>query len=850
MVDQDLLGSLARAWITRKRYAKLLIQNENRDKVAKEILDTEIIYVRNLEVIVQYYLKPLRAIQPPLVSVKTLQQVFGHIEDLLTVNRELLNSIQDRMTTWYSNKKMGDIFLKLAPYLKMYTEYCSNYDRAISKLKEKSTESKDFGLFLKKISVESAFGLDLTSLLIMPVQRIPRYKLLLQSLIHLTPKEFSDYKVIEEALAKVSEVADHINESIREKQNSEKILSIQRRFTGYVPPLLAPLRTFIREGYLTKVCRKEPKKRWFILFSDALVYGTKTETTVANPIYKFHRLLPLANSKLVNLDDKDSKYKNSFQIIHTTKSFTVFADNEQEKASWIQSIESQLKFLSQNEGSVARMNRQYSKEEKDKASTAPVWIPDSEALQCMECSIKFTTIRRRHHCRRCGNVVCGKCSDQSFKLDNHSKPVRVCKSCFSYLTVANSRKEESPMNGSNQDSLESLSVESVLSTMNSNVSTSAAAAAADHTDTYSDNSDNEDRLISDSLSEIPNITLPALPGQDADSTRSLSPYSGSLSFSHLPPIPATSTTTTTNHSSSLSQLPPIPIASPNSSSNTLPPLPSNTLHPTSPKPALTQQNSLLSFCNFVLHANPNVEVAGTKKPATPSSPELTPSISKSTSTEEFTLPNIKSIPLPATSEPEIQLPTIINHNPQPISGSSSLSQQNINAAPKKPESKRFTYAFPTNPVPTDNTPPNRLQNGSNITVGLKQNPSTTPPLSSTPPISPNLTPSSPPNTSTNHKPAVPSKSLPPTPPKKTLPPIPPTPAASASPATSAAPEKSTTTPSLIQGVYFVPSASTPAASAGNGTPPAPPPKRVSHKPPATQTSAPPLPPKRGAAQVN
>ncbi|GAM20355.1 hypothetical protein SAMD00019534_035290, partial [Acytostelium subglobosum LB1] len=233
--SRELLGSTIKAWITRKRYAKQVIQNENRDKVAKEILDTEVIYVRNLEVIVHYYLKPLRTIQPPLVPIKVLQQIFGHIEDLLTINRELLTSIQDRMTTWSTNKKMGDIFLKLAPYLKMYTEYCSNYDKAIAKLKEKTTESKDFAIYLKKISVDSAFGLDLTSLLIMPVQRIPRYKMLLESLIKLTPKEFSDYKVIEDALVKVTEVADHVNESIREKQNSEKILTIQRRFTGYVP---------------------------------------------------------------------------------------------------------------------------------------------------------------------------------------------------------------------------------------------------------------------------------------------------------------------------------------------------------------------------------------------------------------------------------------------------------------------------------------------------------------------------------------------------------------------------------------------------------------------------------------
>lgn len=35
---------------------------------------------------------------------------------------------------------------------------------------------------------------------------------------------------------------------------------------------------------------------------------------------------------------------------------------------------------------------------------APLWIPDSEAMSCMHCDMKFTVIKRRHHCRACGLV--------------------------------------------------------------------------------------------------------------------------------------------------------------------------------------------------------------------------------------------------------------------------------------------------------------------------------------------------------------------------------------------------------------------------------------------------------------
>lgn len=38
-------------------------------------------------------------------------------------------------------------------------------------------------------------------------------------------------------------------------------------------------------------------------------------------------------------------------------------------------------------------------------TTAPQWIPDSQAPACMNCGSKFSFTRRRHHCRACGKVT-------------------------------------------------------------------------------------------------------------------------------------------------------------------------------------------------------------------------------------------------------------------------------------------------------------------------------------------------------------------------------------------------------------------------------------------------------------
>ncbi|NXK38514.1 ZFY16 protein, partial [Piprites chloris] len=60
----------------------------------------------------------------------------------------------------------------------------------------------------------------------------------------------------------------------------------------------------------------------------------------------------------------------------------------------------------------------------------PQWVPDSEAPNCMNCQVKFTFTKRRHHCRACGKVFCGSCCKRKCKLQYMEKEARVCTGCY------------------------------------------------------------------------------------------------------------------------------------------------------------------------------------------------------------------------------------------------------------------------------------------------------------------------------------------------------------------------------------------------------------------------------------
>ncbi|XP_049630584.1 zinc finger FYVE domain-containing protein 9 isoform X1 [Suncus etruscus] len=68
---------------------------------------------------------------------------------------------------------------------------------------------------------------------------------------------------------------------------------------------------------------------------------------------------------------------------------------------------------------------------------APVWVPDSQAPNCMKCEARFTFTKRRHHCRACGKVFCAACCSLKCKLlYMDKKEARVCVICHSVLMNA------------------------------------------------------------------------------------------------------------------------------------------------------------------------------------------------------------------------------------------------------------------------------------------------------------------------------------------------------------------------------------------------------------------------------
>eukprot|EP01129_Flabellula_baltica_P012838 TRINITY_DN585_c0_g1_i3.p1 TRINITY_DN585_c0_g1~~TRINITY_DN585_c0_g1_i3.p1 ORF type:complete len:1033 (-),score=190.91 TRINITY_DN585_c0_g1_i3:1453-4092(-) len=73
-----------------------------------------------------------------------------------------------------------------------------------------------------------------------------------------------------------------------------------------------------------------------------------------------------------------------------------------------------------------------SNEPEVNTDNGPIWVPDSSVSRCQLCTTTFSIFLRKHHCRNCGKVICGPCSDFQMRLPEigYHNPVRVCSKCY------------------------------------------------------------------------------------------------------------------------------------------------------------------------------------------------------------------------------------------------------------------------------------------------------------------------------------------------------------------------------------------------------------------------------------
>lgn len=181
-----------------------------------EILKTEKKYVQDLEVLHAYSQEVL---QQSILTADTVHIMFSNLTKLVDFQRRFLISLETEYepfvekggAAWIEGR-WGYPFLKHEKDFAVYEPYCANYMTAIE-LVEKETPTLSRAQLSLTVS-------ELTSFLVIPIQRLCRYSLLLKELVGSSEKTAYEYKSELTAGWQVTKrIADSVNETLRHHTN-------------------------------------------------------------------------------------------------------------------------------------------------------------------------------------------------------------------------------------------------------------------------------------------------------------------------------------------------------------------------------------------------------------------------------------------------------------------------------------------------------------------------------------------------------------------------------------------------------------------------------------------------------
>ncbi|KHJ44324.1 RhoGEF domain protein [Trichuris suis] len=178
--------------------------SKRKDFIMAELLQTERVYVSDLEACIKYYLQSMETAQNVPASIRGKQDViFLNIKQIYDFHKEIF--LQELEKYESLPEDVGHCFVTWAEKFQMYVSYC-RYKPDSNNLVTQPAASQFFDEVQKNVQL----SLPLAAYLIKPVQRITKYQLLLKDLLNCCEEEKGEIKDGLEVMLNVPKKANDI----------------------------------------------------------------------------------------------------------------------------------------------------------------------------------------------------------------------------------------------------------------------------------------------------------------------------------------------------------------------------------------------------------------------------------------------------------------------------------------------------------------------------------------------------------------------------------------------------------------------------------------------------------------
>ncbi|XP_054857672.1 rho guanine nucleotide exchange factor 16 [Eublepharis macularius] len=292
-------------------------EERKRQEAIFEIITSEYSYMRSLNILVTHFLKS-EELKETMTQTEH-HHLFSNIGDILAVSKRFFEDLEKRHQEHLLISDISDILEDQATnHFNPYVIYCSNevyQQRTLQKLLATNPAFKDI---LKQIEQKPECGsLPLISFLILPMQRVTRLPLLMDTVCQKTRMNSPVYKAATQALKAISKLVKKCNEGAHTMERTEQMYTLQKQLEfGKIKnfPLISASRWLLKRGELALplaeeggIFRKGSGRGncYLFVFNDVLII-TKKKSEESYAVLNYAMLDQISVEKIENPDAPSS----------------------------------------------------------------------------------------------------------------------------------------------------------------------------------------------------------------------------------------------------------------------------------------------------------------------------------------------------------------------------------------------------------------------------------------------------------------------------------------------------------------------------------------------------------------
>ncbi|EGG15763.1 pleckstrin domain-containing protein [Cavenderia fasciculata] len=307
-------------------YSKSLLRERN--IAFRQLIYEERRYNNNLKIILEHYYNKLNAAPSHIITDDDFNAIFSSIDEIFLVHQRILEQFEQLHNKWPCVEGLGDIFLRIAPELKVYGNYVKNFKNAIDTLERCRKENVKFAAFIDECCQNTPGQVyDLMALIATPLNHLSMYQRQLFAIANHTPSHWPDYVNIINSEKMMKEVEQLVQDNLAQAQNAASLLNIYRKVNNkkLLDPFVIPGRIYLHEGKLVKFETKKQDQVYFYFLCNDIILFTKKQRG-GGDLLKFKYLFHL-NDIIVSDQPDNNLHKYIISISKKGTNDTAAAGN-------------------------------------------------------------------------------------------------------------------------------------------------------------------------------------------------------------------------------------------------------------------------------------------------------------------------------------------------------------------------------------------------------------------------------------------------------------------------------------------------------------------------------------------